>query len=239
MSDATVRAHLDALREGPLRVAVIANQDASQIDVALRTVDQWITRRPGSNRSCPPRANGPPPRPGTYALERPGTSSADAWLAFALRAFDPAEEAAARVVAAALDGPDGLLERALGAGLARAWAARVTGPPRSPALVVRVSSAQGSLDAAVAETRALFDRLRLGALTEADRVRALARLASERLAGSLDPKTRLVALWRAESPATADPALDSIHAFTALTLKNDALVVVAARPPRLTPSKAP
>jgi hypothetical protein len=238
-SDATVRARLDALRSGPLRVAVLANQDASQVDVALQTVDQWIARRPGGSRACPPRANVPPPRPGTYGLERPGASSADAWLAFALPPFDPAARAAASVVAATLDGAGGLLEKALGAGLARGWQAHVSGPARAPALVVRVSSAQGTLDAAVAEVRALFDRLRLGALTDADRARALAHLAEERLAASLDPKARLVALWRGEAPETPSPSLDAVRAFAALLLKDDALILVATRPPRVAPAKIP
>jgi hypothetical protein len=237
-SDGTVRARLDALRTGPLRVAVIANQDASQVDVALSTVDQWIARRPGASGACPSLASIPPPRPGTYALERPGVSPSDAWLAFVLPSFDPAARAAASVVAAALDGPGGLLEKALGSGLASAWTARVTGPPRAPALVVRVSSAQGSLDAAVAETRALFDRLRLGALTDDDRLRAVHRLAEERLSASLDPKARLIALWRSEPPAPT-LSLDAIRAFVAVTLKDDALILVAARPPRLASTKAP
>jgi hypothetical protein len=141
-------------------------------------------------------------------------------------------------VAAALDGPGGLLEKALGSGLASAWTARVTGPPRAPALVVRISSAQGSLDAAVAETRALFDRLRVGALTDDDRTRGVHRLAEERLSASLDPKARLIALWRSEAPAPT-PTLDAIRAFVAATLKDDALILVAARPPRLAPTKAP
>ncbi len=238
-SDATVRARLDALRDGPLRVAVIANQSASQIDVALQTVDQWIAHRSSPRQACPALAAPPVPRPGTYAIERLGASSADAWMAFALPPLDATARAGASVVAAALEGQDGLLDKALGTGLARAWTARVTGPPRAPALVIRVSSAQGSLDAAVAETRALFDRLRLGALADADRTRALARLASERLAASLDPKTRLIALWRGEAPAMAPPTLEAIRTFAGLTLKDDALVLVAARPPRLSSSKAP
>jgi hypothetical protein len=220
-------------------VAILANQDASQVDVALQTVEQWIARRPAPSGVCPPRASVPPPRPGTYALERPAASS-DAWLAFPLPPFDALARAAASVVAGALDGRGGLLDKALGAGLARAWHARVIGPPRAPALIVRVSSAQGTLDAAVAETRSLFDRVRLGALTDADRARALSRLAEERLAASLDPQARLVALWRGESPATAaDPSLDIVNAFAALTLKDDALVIVAARPPRIAVARPP
>lgn len=115
----------------------------------------------------------------------------------------------------------------------------MTGPDRAPALVVRISSPQGSLDASVAETRALFDRLRLGALTETDRARALASLANERKAARLDPRARLVALFRGDDDVIACPTLDSIRTLSALALKDDALVLVATRAPRLTSARAP
>jgi hypothetical protein len=100
-------------------------------------------------------------------------------------------------------------------------------------LVVRVASPQGSLDAAVAETRAIFNRLRQGALTEPDRARALASLADERRAAWLDPKARLVSLWQGELAVVTPPTLDAVRAFSALTLHDEALVLVALRPPRI------
>jgi hypothetical protein len=40
-----------------------------------------------------------------------------------------------------------------------------------------------------------------------------------------------VALWRGTHPQL-EPTLDALHAFAATTLHDDALVIVAARPPR-------
>ena len=108
------------------------------------------------------------------------------------------------------------------------------------ALVVRVSSVEGTLDAAVAEVRAVLDRVREGSLTEADRNRATLALAASDLAASIDPKGRLVALWNGhvrggtgQPPfATRVPSLAVLRAFAASTLQNQALVIVASRPPR-------
>jgi hypothetical protein len=167
---------------------------------------------------------------------------------------DEGARAAANWLAASLDGPDGLLAQALGgaagaapeSALARDWSAVVVGVPRSPALVVRLTATDASLDPAVAQTRALLDRLRQGALREQDRARAASSLARAALDLSLDPRSRTVDLWRGEGPRSRPgsgeagdpptapaPSLDALRAFAALSLHDDALVIVAARPPRV------
>jgi hypothetical protein len=160
----------------------------------------------------------------------------EAWLAFPLTPNDAGARDAARIVAAALDGADGLLARALASGLASSWGARIVGPATSPALVVRVGSSGKGLDPAVAEVRALFDRLRQGAFTEADRTRATTLLSEEALRAMLDPRERLIRLWRGESAALPVPPLDTLRGFLAQTFHDDALVIVAAHPAA---SKAP
>jgi hypothetical protein len=233
-----------SLRAGPLRVAVLANSDSAQADAAARAVDRWIARRPGETRACPPFAAPETPRPGTYAVAVPSGALSEALLALPLAPADDAARTAATWLAAALDGPGGLLGQALGGGstpesaLARGWSAAVVGGPRSPALTVRLTATDASLDAAVAETRNLLDRLRQGALREADRSRAASSLARDALARSLDPRARTIDLWRGEI-ATPAPSLDALQAFAAATLRDDALVIVAARPSRLDASGRP
>jgi hypothetical protein len=233
-SDETVRARLDALRAGPLRIAVLADHDTSQADVVLQTIGGWLPHRTRSPSTCAQGTNPNPPRPGTYAVEAPGASSVDAWLAFPLPPGDTGSRASAELLVAALTARGGLLEHALGAGLARSWGAKVLESARAPALAVWIGSAQGSLDAAVAEARVLFDRLRQEGLTEADRTRALAKIADARLESTLDPKARLVALWRGDTdmPPSGFPGLEEIKAFAARTLREEALTIVASRPPR-------
>jgi hypothetical protein len=245
-SDGAVSARLAALRRGPLRVAVLASDDAAQGALAARAVDRWVPRGSDLPRACPARSSATSPRPGTYAVTAASTTTA--WLAAPLLgASGPlAAREAGDAIAAALDGPDGLLARALSSGLASSWGARVVGPDDTPQLVVRVETRPGALDAAVAQVRGLFDRLRRGALTDSDRTRALRRRDDEALALSLTRRGRLVRLWRGADPAasaasapSSAPPLDTLQAVLAQSLHDDALVIVAARPapppPRPTP----
>jgi hypothetical protein len=235
-----VAARAAAVRAGPLRVAVLANADAAQAGAAVGAVDRWIARRPGDARSCPSIPALSSPRAGTYAVDLPMGAPSEALIAAILPPDDPAARRAAIGVAAALDGPDGLLARALAAGgdagapaLAHEWSARVVGGARAPALVVRLVATDGSLDRAVAQTRALLDRIRQGALHDEDRAHADVAVARSRAALALDPRARLVDLWRGDVPY-ALPLLDELRTFAAATLHDDAFVIIAARPARVT-----
>jgi hypothetical protein len=237
-SESGVALRAAGMRAGPLRVAVVANADGAQADAAVRAADRWIVRRPGEARACPPLPALPPLRIGTYAVPIPAGTGSEALLAVPLVPGDDAARSAATWIASALDGPEGLLARALGptrpdapeTALARGWSAVVLGAPHAPALVVRVLAGDASLDAAVAQVRSLLDRLRQGALREEDRARAAASLANAGLAASLSPRARTIDLWRSEGAPPA-PSLDALRAFAASSLRDDTLVIVAARPP--------
>ena len=233
-SDAAVAARASALRAGPLRVAVIANASAAQAEAAVHAVDRWIARRPGEARACPIASVPAPAKPATYTVDSRGSGASSAWLAIALPAGDAQARTAGEWLAASLDGRDGLLAHALGGGLARTWSARVVGSARASALVVRVESPPGALDAAVAQARALLDRVRQGSLAETDRARAAALLADRELAASLDPSHRVAALWQEPHETTA-PTIDALRTFASTALRDDALVIVAVRPPRPKP----
>jgi hypothetical protein len=170
--DGAVLSRISALRHGPWRVAIVGNDDAAQVEAATLALDRWIPHLPVAERVCAAHSASVSPRAGTYVA--PPGIAASAWLAVPLP--QPAR-GAANVVAAALDGPDGLLAHALSSGLASAWSARVVGPGEAAALTIHVRAPGHTLDAAVAQVRALLDRLRQGALTEEDRARAVASLA--------------------------------------------------------------
>jgi hypothetical protein len=240
-SDEALAVRAAALRSGPLRVAVLANTDAAQADAAARSVDRWIARRPGEARTCASPPSVAPPRPGTYGVDHAPGAPSEALLAWPIDANDVTATATASWVAAALDGPDGLLAHALGApaqdataSLARTWSATVLANTRPPTLVVRITAAESSLDASVAQTRVLLDRVRQGALTEEDRSRASLLASRIRVGLALDPRARTIALWRGETPV-APPSLDAMRAFAGATLRDEGLVVVASRPPRPEP----
>jgi hypothetical protein len=58
------------------------------------------------------------------------------------------------------------------------------------------------------------------------------------LSAQLEPRTRAIQLWRGVT-ADAAPSLDDLHAFAAGVLRDEALVIVAARPPRSPPAPFP
>lgn len=238
-ADATVVAHAQAVRRGPLRVAVLANVDASQADAAVRAADRWVDRRSTGARACLPVSASTPPKPGTYAVETSPGEPTEALFAFPFPAGDEGARKGAELVAAALDGEGGLLSSAL-SGLATSTSARVLGGPRTPVLVVRVAATDGSLDAAVLQARALLDRLRQGTREGAfDTARA--RSVASVVEAALDPRARVVALFRGEtvvdakSAASAVGTPDDARAFARRFLDEASMVVVAARPPRSRP----
>lgn len=242
-SDDALEIRAAGIRAGPLRVAVVGNVDKEQVDAAVRGVDRWIARRPGELRVCPPTPTLPPARGGTYAVEQGSTSPSEVLVAVPLPPDDEASHAAAVWVAAALDGADGLLARALGAirsdatdaarpPLARAWASAVVGPMKSPAILVRVDADDDTLDAAVAQVRVLLDRLRQGALREDDRARAARSIERARSDAALDPRTRIVDLWRGTT-SRPPPSLETLRSFTAAVVRDESLVIVASRPPHV------
>lgn len=239
-SDASAVLRAQALRGGPLRVAVLANANAAQADAAVRAADRWVARRTGEPRACPATTSASPPRPGTYAIsQRPG-SVPEAYLAFPLPAGDDAARGAAFVVASALDGDGALLDKALTgkAVLARQASATVLGWPRAPALVVRIVAPQTSLDDAVMQARALVDRIHKAGLSGADYDLATAKRARTALTTSLDPRARVVATWRGEpidAASRQSPSAADVRTFAQKYLSEDAMVVVAARPPRPPP----
>jgi len=238
-ADAAAIARAQALRAGPLRIAVLANADAAQAEAAQRAVDRWVDRKSGEARSCKLPETAPPPKPGTYAVEPRGGASPEAYLAFPFAAGDEAARAAATMIAGALEGDGGLLEKALGgsAALARSSSARVLGFPRAPALVVRIVSTQAQLDPAVMQTRALVDRLRQGGLPQADFDRAKNTAARTTTLSALDPRARVVATWRGEPIPPAAPrvraaTVEDVRAFAQKHLVEDSMVVIAVRPGR-------
>jgi hypothetical protein len=237
-SDDALKMRAGALRSGPLRVAVLANVDAVQADAAIRAVDRWVARRPGESRTCPAVALPSTPRPGTYAVDRPPGALSEAILALGLPPHNQDALASATWLAAALDGRDGLLARSLGSsadggrGGEPIWSAGVIGAPLAPAFTIRLRAPDGAIDAAVGQARALLERLRLEGPKADDWSRASSAISRARLAAMLQPRERLVDLWLSQ-PEPPSPSLDAMRAFAASYLHDDALLVMAARPPRV------
>lgn len=232
-SDAAITARAHTLRSAPLRVGLLAAH-AAQTGAAEAAVDRWIPRHAGE-RACATPAAAPPPRPGTYAAPFVPGSEPEAYLAFPFPPGDEAARAAAEVIVAALDGEGGLLDRAIGHGgatpLAREASAKIVGWPRAPAIALRVVAPQAGLDAVVMQLRALVDRIQKAGLEPTAFDRASSLVARRETTALLPPRARLVSTWRGED-ARGRATADVVRAFAAKSLAEDAMVVVAARPPR-------
>lgn len=220
-SPASVLARAATLRAGPLRASVLAD-DPEAARAATSALNRWeFSAAPGA---CPSTPTAPAAATGTYAVASSGRS--EAWLALPVDGA-PAR-AAAPLIAAALDGPDGALDRAITRpGLARRATARWLDGPRS-ALVVHIEAPAGALDAAVAQARAVLDRLHTSGPTRDDLDRARRTRAAGEAAAALDPRVRLVRAWR--GPPPPGPGDDAVRAAVAALLHDDALVIVALRP---------
>ena len=216
---------LATLRASPLRLAVIANADNDQIDVALRAADRWTPRRPGESRACPSIDAGALPKGGIDPLVvKTGTG-----VAFAF-AVDDAQRDAAELLARVLDGPGGRLASDVGtAGLGTLYEARfVRGIGRS-ALVVVALAPDANLDALVQRMRALFDRLRTGGLEAQDLARAERESAAALTLRRLEPRARVVDLFLGElAPSASTVDLARLRAVASKLLDEDRAHLVVA-----------
>jgi hypothetical protein len=221
-SDGGAKARLEGLRRGPLRAAALVAGDADAARALATTLDRWVPRTfAGAPPACVDPGTPPAAKAGSWVKEG---APPEAWLAWPVGAADLP---AARALARWLDRT--ALPRALD-GLVRETSARVLGSARASFLVLHVATADGALDRAVAQARVLMDRASHG-LSEADARAAIASFVTSERDAALDPRHRVVTLWRG-APALATEA--ELRAFAA-TLKDDALVVAAVRP-RVAPS---
>jgi hypothetical protein len=100
--------------------------------------------------------------------------------------------------------------------------------------MIRVRASDAAVDAAVAQARALFEKLRVEGPKIDDWNRAAAVISSEGLAAALQPRQRVVQVWLSQ-PAAPSPSLEALRSFSASFLHDEALLVVAARPARAEP----
>jgi hypothetical protein len=94
-----------ALANGPLRVAVLANDDAKQAEIAVQTVDRWVVHRGSSPRTCPPiAASSQPLEEAKDVTVDAGNRSPQALLGLALRDPTPSDVAMMELLREALGG---------------------------------------------------------------------------------------------------------------------------------------
>ena len=209
---------------GPLRVAVLANEDNAQAEVATRALDRWFAPWRDDARRCqtsPERAA----RSGELSLTVPesaNTESAYLGVPFSSRLKFERE---AEAFAALLNAPRGPLALALSAERINASArASIIGGGRAAALVIEVRASDDDARKATLEVRRALDRYVVGQLSNDDLATAERVAAQRGLGASLDPRRRIVDLWRGTASEGA-LSRTSLRAFQA-ALSGAAQVVV-------------
>ena len=196
----SVAARARNLLRGPLRVAVLANEDEAQATVAARTLERWFAPWRDDTRRCQATAERAV-HSGEVTLTIPdgaNTESAYIGLPFASRLVFERE---AEAFSALLNDAHGPLASALSAAQLGASArASIIGGGRIAALVIEVRANEDDVRKATLEVRRTLDRL-LTTQWSNDELSAAQQAATQRARGaSLDPRRRIVDLWRGSKP---------------------------------------
>jgi hypothetical protein len=224
---ASVQARQLVLLDRPLRLAVLSNASTDQAAKIQRIIERWLGPARASVQPCAERPAAMP-RAGEFVVETTDDPSAtpvspaktpagqsagtDAFVAIPVTPTDAGLPAEAEVVALALNGKQGWLERALvKPGLAASARAVTLGGRRAAAIVIEVRALDGKLAGAVAQLRTLLTRFSQGALSASDANAALSQWTQERKAKELDPRFRVVQLW--SGPDRGAPTAATVQRF--------------------------
>ncbi len=208
----------------PLRVAVLASWDAAQAETTAQALERWLRPVRREPEACP-SVSAPAPKHGELDLETSAAPDhgASAYVAVPLPA---GTERAARWTTLLLDRDGGWLDQALRKpGLASSAHATLLGGSHARALVIEITANPDAAHDAVAQVRGLLDHLARGAATAGDLRYAAERAARIDTAAELDPRRRIVDLWRGSADAAA-PDLAALRRFHQQAFRADAPVVV-------------
>jgi hypothetical protein len=217
-----------AFLRGPLRVAVLTNAVNAQAELSRSAIERWIGTERLGTEACPSRTPATP-RVGELTLQTStGPDAEGAYVAVALPGLSGPVRRHAEATLFLLNRRGGLLDQALSSLAARADA-RLVGGPTLGGLVIRVSADRSAESAAVTQVRALLDRLGRGATSQEDVILADRELSRAELETSLDPRRRIIDLFRGTAPpSTLD--LGALRAFQARLVGSHHTVVYVRSP---------
>ncbi len=211
LSARSVELRRQSFVRGRLRLASLANHDEMQSEAGERRLLDLLRGAEAGLGDCPAR-RAPPAVAGQYRVETGAAPEPDAIISVQVPSGARGLPEEVLWTEMLMNRTDGWLHRALlRPGLVSAARARALGGAAVAALVIEIYVADGKREDAVAQVRGLFERLRAGAATDAE-VR-VARQYSDRSESDrlIDPRGRLVDLWRGGSRAPA--TLASLRAF--------------------------
>jgi hypothetical protein len=218
----SVSARARDLWRGPLRVAALGNQDEAQATTAAHTLQRWLAPW----RDDPQRCQATPERAahsGELALAVPNDGNAESayvGLPFSSRLkYEREAQTLAGVLNVAL--PTAFAAAQMGAS-ARA---SIIGGGRVSALVIEVHANEDDARKATLEVRRVLERVIQTPLSNDELASAQRTAEQHALAAALDPRRRIVDLWRG-LPPDAPLSRNSVRAFQAI-LAGAAQVVVS------------
>ncbi|HEU4412465.1 MAG TPA: hypothetical protein VFS43_44900 [Polyangiaceae bacterium] len=224
-----VRVRWRRLAAGPLRLAVLAGGGPEQLRAAGLAVERWAAHGEAA-ATCPPREEAPAAGAGRYAGFALGARGARAYVALPVEASTGPARAALRATLVLLGPEGGLLGRALG-GVGARGEAFLVGAERGPLLVIELRGSEDALEGAVAQVRALLERLRRGALAAADLERVRGPLGAAWLEARSSPRRRLVDLWRGGGDERPEPTLEGWRQWLGSGFFDDRAAVVVVKAP--------
>ena len=187
-----------------MRVAVLANATPEQAELAAHEVERWLLAADSPSACERAAARERTSSGGTQVAH---VSGSDGRVLVGVELGPTAKDRAfGELLAAALQGPEGMISKELGADrLALGSTAELVGARSSAMLVIDVSCAPGKAEAVQHEQR------------EAERA---------------DPRVRLAELWLgvADARAAGDPAPDRLRAWLRDALAEPKIVVVTGTP---------
>lgn len=233
ISSRSVELGRESFLRGKLRLASLGNLDDVQVEAGERRLGSLLRGAGAGRGACVPPRRGLPAA-GKYRLDGARSNDADAVIAVPLPVAGDGLMDEARWTELLMNRAGGWLQQALLApGLVSTARARALGGGAAAALVIELSTLDGKREQAVAQVRGLFERLRQGAATLAE-ARYAAEVSERREADlRLNPRARVVELWRRAQPSTRGSAanLESLRALHRAAFEAGREVVVLTDPP--------
>ncbi len=214
---AGVAARWRDILHGPVRVAVLNNDDDAQTEVAAKLIDHWLlpeaVERPCAETTQPQQAQA-----GHHQL-----AGAAPTVMVGVPYVSASERPFAEITAAALSNEADELEL-----IGYRWQVRVVGGRRGGALVLSTRVSGADVQKARTAIVARLQRLSSQGPDAAIASRARARLTERRNRDLHSPRTRLIAVWRDEARATM-PETGRWKAWLKKRAAKDKLVVVTTQ----------
>ena len=230
LSARSVELQREAFLRGKLRLASVGNHDDAQIEAGERRLRSLLHGAESGRAACLPRRPVLPVS-GQFRVEASAARNTEAIVAVPLPAAPEGLPEEALWTEMLMNRTDGWLQQALlQPGLVSTARARVMGGAVAAALVIEIRALDGKRDEAVGQVRGLLERLRAGAATSEDAQQAQESLQRRRADLELNPRARVVELWRRGLPRPRPGTLDGLRALHRAAFEAGREIVVLTDP---------